>query len=77
MKKTASRTPKEKPSQKDAATGTYVYDPKLKKVVKVSSDIPSVASKASGGTDAGSFPSGDNPCGGTCGTGSCPMGGGF
>ena len=77
MKKTQSRTSKQPGKAADGATGTYVYDPKLKKVVKVSSDIPSVASKASGSADAGSFPSGDNPCGGACGTGSCPMGGGF
>jgi hypothetical protein len=77
MKKQQDRKPKQPEKTADDATGTYVYDPTLKKVVKVSSDIPSVASKASGPAGAGSFPSGDNPCGGACGTGSCPMGGGF
>lgn len=74
MKKNAAKTPKAKAPDKDGATGTYVYDPALKKVVKVSSDIPSVASKASGG---GGPASDVSSCGGTCGTGSCPMGGDF
>ena len=39
---------------KENNTGTYVYDPKLKKVVKVSSQIPS---KSKGG----------HVCGGCCG----------
>jgi hypothetical protein len=52
-------------------TGTYRYDPKTDKIVKVSDRIPSVASKMKGDT-----PCGDS-CGdtGSCGTGSCPAGG--
>ncbi|MFA6092562.1 MAG: hypothetical protein WCU88_03765 [Elusimicrobiota bacterium] len=68
MKK-AKKTPK-----KNDPTGTYVYDPKLGKVVKVSSDIPSVASKAGDKTACGAKSPFDAPCGGgDCG-GSCGLG---
>lgn len=66
---------KTKPA-KGEATGTYVYDPKLRKVVKVSSKIPSVASKAKALPACG-LPEGEgSPCGTECG-GACPMGGDF
>ncbi|MBI4678588.1 MAG: hypothetical protein HY748_13505 [Elusimicrobia bacterium] len=58
-------------------TGTYKYDPKTGKIVKVSDRIPKVASQ--GGKD---FPCGADssseglPCGQSeCGGGSCDMGG--
>ena len=52
------------------STGTYVYDKKLGRVVKISNDIPSVAKRA-----------GHENCGGPCCSGggpvpdSCPTGG--
>jgi hypothetical protein len=58
---------------KDEATGTYIFDKKLGKVVKVSSQIPSVAAKASARPACG-IPEGEgSPCGTECG-GACPMG---
>ena len=50
-----------------AATGTYRYDKKSGKVVRVSDRVPKVASKAKG-------PSQELPCGrrGPCGGGGCP-----
>ncbi len=62
-----------KPVKKtESIAGTYVYDKKLKKVVKVSSCIPKVASKSRAG--AGDFPTSAGPCGRTeCGGGSCAM----
>ena len=43
-------------------TGTYVYDKKLKKMVKVSSAVPSLQKKQGGHTC----------CGGCCCHSSCP-----
>ncbi len=65
------------PPQEDS-TGTYVYDKKLGKVVKVSQRIPSISAKGTGGDfsdDMGSPPCGNDACpsAGTCGMG----GGGF
>ncbi|MBI5882174.1 MAG: hypothetical protein HZB91_03610 [Elusimicrobia bacterium] len=58
-------------------TGKYVYDPKLGKVVKVSDDIPKVASAGKKDFPCGAeYSGGDLPCGqGECGGGSCGMGG--
>lgn len=71
-KRSASRTPN-KPA--DGATGTYRFDPKLGKVVKVSSKVPSVASKSGDKPACGDASS---PCASDgCGMGGCGMGGGF
>jgi len=65
----------------DDTTGTYVYDKKLGKVVKVSSHVPKVSSKGqSGGFDMPSDGGGCEGCpsGGSCGMGGMGgMGGGF
>ncbi len=50
----------------EGSTGTYVFDKKLGKVVKLSDSIPKVASHASKGS-----PEITTPCGRT----SCPSGG--
>jgi len=61
---------KKQPKRPDSgATGTYVYDEKTDRIVKVSDRIPSVASKGKGGSsDSPKTP----PCGGGCGGGVCP-----
>ena len=61
---------KKKPSTTPPAdtTGTYVYDKKLGKVVKVSDHVPGVSSKGQGG----GF---DMPSGGEGGCAGCPSGG--
>ncbi|MBI4369374.1 MAG: hypothetical protein HY547_04000 [Elusimicrobia bacterium] len=52
------------------ATGSYVFDKQLGRVVKVSHDIPSVASRDGADVEA------VGPCGRTeCGGGSCAAGG--
>ena len=53
--------------KKQAATGRYVYDKKLGKVVKVSDDIPGL--KKGGSTEGGTCPMnpGGHSCGGGCG----------
>jgi hypothetical protein len=68
----------------DDTTGTYVFDKKLGKVVKVSSRVPRVSSKGQGGSfdDMPSGGAGDGcagcPSGGSCGMGGMGgMGGGF
>lgn len=54
------------PKKKESVGGTYVYDKKLRRLVKVSDRVPKVASK--GGSPA---PRG-GPCGGgPCGRGAC------
>lgn len=61
----------------ESITGSYVYDPKLGKVVKVSDRVPGVSSKGGKDFPCGADSSGgDLPCGqGECGGGSCGMGG--
>ena len=56
-----------KPSADQAATGTYRYDKKTGKIVRVSDRVPKVSSK-------GKRASSSLPCGrsGPCGGGSCP-----
>lgn len=56
-------------------TGTYVYDEKLDRLVKVSDRIPRVASKAGKAGEACEAPEGDlGACGrSACGGGSCAM----
>lgn len=56
-----------KPATDRAATGTYRYDRKTGKVVRVSDRVPKVSSK-------GKSSSSSLPCGrrGPCGGGSCP-----
>ena len=51
----------------DGATGTYRFDKKKGKIVRVSDRVPKVASKGKG-------PSSSLPCGGSgpCGGGRCP-----
>ncbi|MDA8242516.1 MAG: hypothetical protein M0025_00130 [Elusimicrobia bacterium] len=58
-----------KDTKKNAATGKYVYDAKLGKVVKVSDDIPGL--KKGGSPQGGSCPMnpGGHVCGGGCGCG--------
>ncbi|MFH2204388.1 MAG: hypothetical protein ABIJ96_14820 [Elusimicrobiota bacterium] len=57
---------KKKKDQKPAGiTGRYVYDKELGEIVKVSDEVPGVASKASSGPPLG-------PCGRPCDGGSCP-----
>ncbi|MDD5304943.1 MAG: hypothetical protein PHS14_17740 [Elusimicrobia bacterium] len=62
---TAKRT--RKSSTDRAATGTYRYDKKTGKIVRVSDRVPKVSSK-------GKRSSSSLPCGrsGPCGGGSCP-----
>jgi hypothetical protein len=58
------------PGKYDRAGGTYVYDKALGEVVKISGDIPKVASKSSG-KSFGPGPAA-GPCGRTeCGGGRC------
>lgn len=57
------------PSPREKATGKYVYDKKLKQVVKVSDDIPGLH-KASSDGEQGSC----CPHGGCCGHGACGHG---
>lgn len=64
-KSEAEKAPPKK--EKESVTGTYVYDPEVDGIVKISDRIPSVASKGSQG------PKGDPPCGGGA-CGSCPHG---
>jgi len=60
----------------DDSTGTYVFDKKLGKVVKVSSRIPAVAAKGKDGSESDGAPS--LPCGrDSCDSNACGMGGGF
>jgi len=56
-------------NKKESATGRYVYDKKLGKVVKVSDDIPGL--KKGGSAQGGSCPMnpGGHTCGGGCGCG--------
>ena len=55
------------PEKKESATGRYVYDKKLGKVVKVSDDIPGLKkSSAPNGAGCPMNPGGHN-CGGGCG----------
>jgi len=56
----------DKKNTADKSTGIYKYDKTLKKVVKVSADIPGL--KKGGSADK----AGHRCCGGCCG-GSCPM----
>lgn len=54
--------------KKESAGGTYVYDKKLRRVVKVSDRVPKVASKGRGNASA------TGPCGrpkSSCGGGGC------
>lgn len=53
----------DKKDKKETVTGKYVYDKKLKKVVKVSDEITGL--KKSGGNN--SCLAGNNTCGGCCG----------
>ncbi|MBI5239246.1 MAG: hypothetical protein HY926_02130 [Elusimicrobia bacterium] len=68
---------KQTPAQtkSDDSTGTYVYDKELGKVVKKSSRVPKVSSKAGGG--GFEMPSGGEGggCEGCPSGGSCGMGG--
>ena len=62
------RTKSKKKSSTDSTGGTYVYDKKLGRVVKVSDRIPKVASKGRGAASE------MGPCGrprAGCGGGSC------
>ncbi|MFA5137708.1 MAG: hypothetical protein WC728_00635 [Elusimicrobiota bacterium] len=64
---------KKQPKRPDSGiTGTYVYDEKSDKIVKVSDRIPSVASKGKGASlpDCGGGPA----CGGDC-CGACSASG--
>lgn len=58
-----------KETKKTAATGKYVYDAKLGKVVKVSDDIPGI--KKGSSSQGGTCPMnpGGHQCGGGCGCG--------
>lgn len=69
-KKTASdkNIPARHPAPEEKATGKYVYDKKLKRVVKVSDDIPGL--NKSGSSEGGSC----CPHGGCCGHGGCSHG---
>lgn len=58
-------------TKKEAATGRYVYDKKLGKVVKVSDEVPGL--KKGGSSEGGTCPM--NPGGHTCGGGGCGCGG--
>jgi hypothetical protein len=68
-------------NEKESKTGTYVYDKTLGRVVKVSSDIPSLHKHAghencsgpccSGGAMPDSCPSAGDMGGGCCGGGGC------
>jgi len=61
------RKPAEKQTAaQEKATGKYIYDKKLKRVVKVSDDIPGL-NKASSGNEPGCCPH----SGGCCGHGAC------
>ncbi len=65
-----------RPRQEEDSTGTYAFDKKLGKVVKVSGRIPSVSSKGKDGDfsdDATSPPCGQDSC---PSAGACGMGGG-
>ncbi|OGR43823.1 MAG: hypothetical protein A2X35_08915 [Elusimicrobia bacterium GWA2_61_42] len=52
--------------KKESATGRYVYDKKLGKVVKVSDEVPGL--KKGGSAEAGGCPM-KHTCGGGCGCG--------
>jgi len=54
-------------NNKETATGRYVYDKKLGKVVKVSDEVPGL--KKGGSADAGACPMnpGAHKCNGCCG----------
>jgi hypothetical protein len=62
-------TEKKEEATKEAATGRYVYDKKLGKVVKVSDDIPGLKKGGSGGDAGGTCPMnpGGHTCNGCCG----------
>ena len=64
---------KKKTTLSEEPTGTYVFDKKLGKVVKVSSRIPAVSNKSQGAASSGDFspPCGNSSCpsAGTCGMG--------
>jgi hypothetical protein len=53
--------------KKETATGRYVYDKKLGKVVKVSDEVPGL--KKAGSSDGGTCPMnpGAHKCNGCCG----------
>lgn len=57
-----------KETAKPAATGKYVYDAKLGKVVKVSDDIPGLKKGGAPG-DGCPLNTGGHKCGGGCGCG--------
>ncbi|MDD5655957.1 MAG: hypothetical protein PHF00_01725 [Elusimicrobia bacterium] len=72
-KKQASDTDKK-------ATGTYRYDKKLGKVVKVSDQVPGLSKgdgDFGGGDSSSDSPCGSCPSGGSCGMGGGGFGGGF
>jgi hypothetical protein len=56
-------------NKKEAATGRYVYDKKLGKVVKVSDEVPGLSK--GGSSDGAGCPmnTGGHKCGGGCGCG--------
>ena len=60
-------TTTEKKNKKETATGRYVYDKKLGKVVKVSDDIPGL--KKGAAASDGTYPinPGGHKCNGCCG----------
>lgn len=62
-------TEKKEETVKEAATGRYVYDKKLGKVVKVSGDIPGLKKGGSSEPPGGGCPinPGGHACKGCCG----------
>lgn len=73
----AKKTEKDKKPSSAGVTGTYVYDERLDRLVKVSDRIPRVASKAGKAGAEGNCEApegGFGDCGrSACGGGSCAM----
>ncbi len=59
-------TPEEEP-KKETATGRYVYDKKLGKVVKVSDEIPGLKKGTAASDGACPINPGGHKCNGCCG----------
>jgi hypothetical protein len=55
--------------KKEAATGRYVYDKKLGKVVKVSDEVPGLKKGGASGFEGCPMNQGGHKCGGGCGCG--------
>jgi hypothetical protein len=71
MKKTKTQPRSEGNSPSSGATGTYVYDAELGRVVKVSGRVPGLSKSSEGSADVSSSDDGGP---GGCGRGECAGG---